>query len=506
MPSNIFKSIWNVILIFLLIYTATYMPYKTCFIYEPSQASEIVDTIVDALFTFDILVNFLSAIELSDGTLEYRPRKIAANYIKTWFFFDLIAVLPVQLFINLLPAQDAETMEIVDEEGNIQTMIVTSNDADYNQLVRLVRLPRLYRMVRILRVIKIIKVARRNRVLQRITRALKMKAAIMRMIQGLISAVLVTHIFACFWFLCASTEDLGPDTWVYKKNLVDEPTFVQYLWAMHWATQTVTTVGYGDVPAYTTQEILLSFVWMLVGVAFYSFIIGNFSSIITSHTALQQSVQFRVAGLAELSRKAKIPYSVTKKIKTFIENNFKSLFNQDDEAQLVQMLPPSLRDEILRITYGEIIGKINFFYNMKDKDFLWKILPVLRSIKLEKSDVQFWKGDTPDELYFIQQGTIKIYNDENVPFVKYTQGDMFGDSDALLDLPRDGKAVAMSLVMLKSLHISQFQQLFFNSQDTCLQMIVQAKRKRDRHELLQEKAKEKKAKSLAIQQKKTALT
>lgn len=123
---------------------------------------------------------------------------------------------------------------------------------------------------------------------------------------------------------------------------------------------------------------------MLVGVAFYSFIIGNFSSIVASNTALQQSVQFRVASLAELSRKAKIPYSVTKKIKTFIENNYKSLFNQDDEAQLVQMLPPSLRDEILRITYGEIIGKIKFFMQMKDSDFLWKILPILRSIKLEK--------------------------------------------------------------------------------------------------------------------------
>jgi hypothetical protein len=59
---------------------------------------------------------------------------------------------------------------------------------------------------------------------------------------------------------------------------------------MHWATQTVTTVGYGDVGATTEQEILLSFIWMLVGVAFYSFIIGNFSSIITSNSALQQSV------------------------------------------------------------------------------------------------------------------------------------------------------------------------------------------------------------------------
>jgi hypothetical protein len=55
----------------------------------------------------------------------------------------------------------------------------------------------------------------------------------------------------------------------------------------------------------------------------------------------------------------------------------------------------------LRITYGEIIGKIKFFKEMKDSDFLWKILPILRSIKLEKNEVQYWKGDTPDELYFI---------------------------------------------------------------------------------------------------------
>jgi len=81
-------------------------------------------------------------------------------------------------------------------------------------------------MVRILRIIKIINVARKNRMLQKITRALKMKAAILRMIQGLVSAVLVTHIFACFWFLCAKFEDLGPDTWVYNKNLVDEDNFV----------------------------------------------------------------------------------------------------------------------------------------------------------------------------------------------------------------------------------------------------------------------------------------
>lgn len=77
---------------------------------------------------------------------------------------------------------------------------------------------------------------------------------------------------------------------------------------------------------------------------------------------------------------------------------------------------------------------------MKDGEFLWKILPALNSIKLDKQEVLYWKGDTADEFYFITKGTLKIYNEQDNPFIKYQHGEMFGDSDALLDLPRDGKA------------------------------------------------------------------
>ncbi len=153
-------------------------------------------------------------------------------------------------------------------------------------------------------------------------------------------------------------------------------------------------------------------------------------------------------------------------------------------------MPPSLRDEILRITYGEIIGNIVFFKTMTDGEFLWKILPVLNTIKLEKQEILYWKGDTSDEFYFISKGTLKLYNDQGNAFIKYSNGEMFGDSDALLDLPRDGKAQAITTVVLKSLQIKQFEQLFLNSEDTCLQMIVNARKKRDKHLILMEKANE----------------
>ena len=61
------------------------------------------------------------------------------------------------------------------------------------------------------------------------------------------------------------------------------------------------------------------------------------------------------------------------------------------------MLPPSLRDEVLLNTFGEVIEKVKFFKEMKDADFLWKILPLLRPIKLEKGDVLYWRGDHAED-------------------------------------------------------------------------------------------------------------
>ena len=111
------------------------------------------------------------------------------------------------------------------------------------------------------------------------------------------------------------------------------------------------------------------------------------------------------------------------------------------------MLPPSLRDEVLSNTYGEIVDKLNFFKldKYQNPDFQWKILPLLRQVKLEKGDILYWQGDVAEDskisanirliiVFFIINGSIKLYNDKGYPFVKYKQGEMFGDSDTLLDV------------------------------------------------------------------------
>ena len=73
-PDSKFSQIWSLTIAILLIYTATYMPYKTCFVDESTTTDEVIDWIVDAGFMIDILVNFLQATENSDGTYIVSPK------------------------------------------------------------------------------------------------------------------------------------------------------------------------------------------------------------------------------------------------------------------------------------------------------------------------------------------------------------------------------------------------------------------------------------------------
>lgn len=125
---------------------------------------------------------------------------------------------------------------------------------------------------------------------------------------------------------------------------------------------------------------------------------------------------------------------------------------------MIKTLPPVLRDEILLITYGELIDRIDFFKSVQDHDFMWKLLHCLTDIKFEKGDVLYWRGDDAECMYFILSGKVKLYADGN-PFVKYQSGGCFGDQDMLLNLPRDSKAVAITHLHLKALNTTQFEEI-----------------------------------------------
>jgi len=139
-----FKAVWDWITLLLVLYTAVVTPFMAAFMLSykdqeldeesaanwstyvnmtsspaPSSSSSphlsstsdarsltpsasdplsIIDMFVDIMFIADILINFRTTY-IHNGEVVSDPRKIAFNYIKSWFLIDAAAAIPFDLLL-----------------------------------------------------------------------------------------------------------------------------------------------------------------------------------------------------------------------------------------------------------------------------------------------------------------------------------------------------------------------------------------------------------------------
>jgi len=143
-------------------------------------------------------------------------------------------------------------------------------------------MPRLYRLMRILRLFKIMAFFKGNEQLMKFFDRFKLNSGMLRMAKITAGVFFMVHLMSCFWFLSAKFTDFEFESWVAQRGIQDRENAYLYLTSLYWALQTITTVGYGDITVLTNTELILSVIWMIFGVGFYSFTIGNLSSVLAS--------------------------------------------------------------------------------------------------------------------------------------------------------------------------------------------------------------------------------
>lgn len=100
---------------------------------------------------------------------------------------------------------------------------------------------------------------------------------------------------------------------------------------------------------------------MIVGINSYSYTIGTVTSIIAAQDSKAHLLNSKLRTLSDYSAKFKLPIETQTKIKTFFENQARTIGNDGDWQQLFSELPPSLRTDIIQSTHGQIIKGIRFF-------------------------------------------------------------------------------------------------------------------------------------------------
>ena len=367
MPDNKLKIIFDFTVSFVLIISAVVTPYQIAFCDQYSDSW--YDIMTDVLLTIDMILTFFTAYFDENDNLIKSRKKIAVNYIKTFFFIDIISILPINNF--------------------------TKKEFKYNKLIRLIRFPKtLIKLAKLFAMAKNSAQNNSNKLLRRIIDALKTDQQVAQLIGFVFAYLVITHLCACFWFFIAKMEEFGPRTWVVRLGFLDKSKIELYLYSFYWAMTTVTTVGYGDISAATVGEKIFNLFTMLLGVVLMSISVGILGSIISVMDQKKKEINEKLEILTNIKNEFQLSKELYDKLRKIIK--FDLTRNQKDKMQFIQDLPSKLRIELNQVMKDSSIEKFYFFKDQPN-DFFAYVVPLLKPVKFSQNEYLYKSQDMIDE-------------------------------------------------------------------------------------------------------------
>jgi len=427
LPNNRYYKKWRLLIriltfyvLFIYIYRVSILSFEVDFLY-------IFEIFMQSCFLIDTVLNFITAYyDLDDLVTDLKT--IMIHYALTFFLFDLMASLPV----------------------NLIALAIDWDLGDESQ--------------RILRMLPFFKVVRFSvKILmyegwKDIPRLAKRSPTIIRLIKILMLVLYFVHFSACIFILLAKVENSNV-TWIYLNSNQDSSSEELYIYAVYWATQTIVTVGFGDVTLTTNAERLIAIVLMYIGSAVYSFLVSNLGTIAEEADMFETSVKAKINAVKKLAKQAHLPNDLVQKVKKFIESNHKHnpRTSMKDQSYLEE-LPFTLKAQIMFYINGKVVEDVPFLKG-KEIDFILRIAPNLKSIDLSQKEVLFREGEYPEDVYFLSAGIMHLKARTGTPLYVVSEGEIFGEVEALQELTRLSTAQAQSRCHLFSIEKERFNEI-----------------------------------------------
>ena len=445
-------SWWDSYLVFGVIYSTAYTPLVIVFHQAHWTHHEVIDVILDCLFSLDMLIRFRTSYR-DHGYDVTHPPTIAMHYLRGWFVVDFFSSLPFDRMLAVWRGASALAL-------HARSPVVRVVPISLVDVVSLLRIMRIGRLVRKLSTLN------------------GANFHFLRVVCLMYFFVLFGHWLGLVWYVIAirpieadeAFDAARPWLWTLEEDTV---YFValRYVCSLYWALSVMTNLK--GPPAHETRQCLwhepehsfmvnplaervYTIFVFIVGCVLFSCIYGNINQFIQNLYASGMRYRKRMEELDEFAKFHRLSPQLRGKIRSYVDFQW-SVTKGINVDTIAAGLPAHLQIEMRLQLNKRLVEQVSIFAGCP-REFFEALLSKLQPCICVAGDFVFYELEIGSRMYFIKRGVAQVGKGDTI-FATFKEGDYFGEVALLTDQPRSASVIAVTDLMLLSLSCGDLEEV-----------------------------------------------